>query len=242
MDTPATSSKPEHYYAMPDVGLTETRAQIYGRHITQYTIRCGSINCWFVGHSMSSADAQVLLNDHKCPTFPRRNELPTGRSTLDKAWDELDDAVLALMDKTSYNNMEGDELKGYVKGIAFMLSMMTYPYFKTIKDISREAAERYKMTKGRIPWRPTPSYHGHQPRPEPFTANVKSVTPMTKTAPTRRKATPRVAPVVPKVAASTLTPEVIAAIKGAGAIGMFKPEELADMYNTTPDEINKLIG
>jgi hypothetical protein len=239
MDTPATSSKPEHYYSMPEVGLTETRANIYGRRIVQYTIRCGSVNCWFVGHAMTPADAQVLLNDHTCPQYPKRNELPTGRSTLDKTWDELDDAVAALMEKREYNNMEGVELKGYVRGIAFMLSMMTHPYFKTITDISREAGARYKMSTKKIPWRPTPGYHGHDPRPEPFTANVVSTSAMTRTTPAKKKAAPRAKPAAPAV---SLSADVVRAIKAAGGSGMFSPEDLAGMYGTNVETIKQLIA
>lgn len=237
MNTPATSTDPSIYYKMPPVGMTETRVMVGEKKIYQYTVRCGSPNCWFVGHGGNRDDAQFTLDEHACPTPPRRNELPTGRSTLEKLWDELDDAVAALIEKRAYNNMEGGELSGYVKGIAFNLSMFCHPYFRTIRDISREAKARYDMSKGKIPWRPTPSYK-YNPMPSP-TANVVKTEPASRRAPAARK---KAAPVKAAPAPVNLTDDQVASIKAAGASGMFSPEELASMYGATTAQVTQIIG
>jgi hypothetical protein len=236
MDTPARKSDPPNYYKMPPVGLTETRARIGLRVMSQYTVRCGSINCWFVGHGGNREDALLLLDQHACPTPPARNELPTGRSTLEKMWDELDDVTKMIIEKGDYNGMQGESLKGYALGCAFALSMMTHPYFKTIKDISKELGARYKMGKGLMEWRPTPSYN-YNPMPEPFTANIVSTTPAEKRAPTKKATAPRKAP-----AKVDLAPEIVTAIKAAGAMGMFSPAELAKMYNATEAQVKEIMG
>lgn len=235
MDTPATSSDPSSYYAMPPVGMTTTRANFNGRTIHSYTVRCGSINCWFVGHGGTSEDAQFTLDEHKCPTPPARNELPTGRSTLEKLWDEMDDVTAALIDGEEYNGMSVDTLRGYAKGIAFNLSMMTHPYFRTIKDIAKEAGARYKMSKGKIPWRPTPSYR-HNPLPEALTANVVGTVPAVKRAPTKRIPTKVTAPVV------NLEPENAAAIRAGLGSGMFSMQELAEMYGVTIEQVRAVAS
>jgi len=213
--------------------MTETRVQIGGKRLSQYTVRCGSPECWFVGHGGTSVDAQFVLDEHKCPTPPVRNELPTGRSTLEKLWDEMDDVTTALIDGTDYNGMVDATLKGYARGIAFNLSMVTHPYFRTIREISREAGARYKMSKGTIPWRPTPSYN-YNPMPAPFTGNVVRTTPAVKRAPTKR--TPG------KPAAVKLADGMVQAIKSGHAAGMFTLEELASMYSATVDQVKLIVG
>ena len=241
MDTPATSSKPENYYRMPPVGLTCTRVMIGDKVTLQHTVRCGADDCWFVGHGGTQSDAQVTLNTHTCPTPPARNELPTGRSTLEKMWDEMDDVTTAILDKTEYNGMQGASLIAYAKGIAFTLSMWTHPYFKTISEISREAGARYKMSKKLIPWRPTPSYR-YNPLPAPTRAAPNQVShdpTVVKQAPkaaARKKATPAAA------AKPNLSDDQIAAIKAAGSSGMFGPEELASMYKVEIGVVRALIA
>lgn len=233
MDTPATSTDPTSYYAMPPVGMTTTRANLNGRTIHSYTVRCGSINCWFVGHGGTSQDAQFVLDEHKCPTLPTRNELPSGRSTLEKLWDEMDDVTAALIDGHEYNGMSVDTLKGYAKGLAFNLSMMTHPYFRTIKDIAREAGARYKMSKGTTPWRPTPSYR-YNPTPEVLTANVVSTVPTEKRTPTKRT------PVKSAPKPINLEPANAAAIRAGLGSGMFSMAELAEMYGVTVEQVRVL--
>jgi hypothetical protein len=234
MDTPATSAAPENYYKMPPIGMTETRVMIGQERRSQFTVRCGDHNCWFVGHGGNSNDAQALLDQHTCPTLPHRNELPTGRSTLEKLWDEMDDVTAALIEKREYNGMSGDQLTGYAKGIAFNLSMFTHPYFHSIKEISKEAGARYKMSKGTIPWRPTPSYRYN---PLPLTANVVQTTPAEKRTPAaRKKNAPAPAPKV------NLEASAVAAIRAAGASGMFTVDELASMYKATPQQVQEIIG
>lgn len=229
MDTPATSTAPERYYRMPPVGMSETLVRIGANRISQFTVRCGSASCWFVGHGGSRDDAQFTLDEHTCPTPPIRNQLPTGRSTLEKLWDEMDDVTAALIEKRKYNNMQGEMLKGYCMGIAFNLSMVTHPYFRTMQEISREAGARYKMAKGKIPWRETPSYkYNPMPTVEP---NVIKTEPAVKRAPAKRLPAKKAGPKI------TLSADKISAIKAGRGSGMFTDQDLADMYSVSVAEV-----
>lgn len=222
----------ENYYAMPPVGMTETRARIGTEVRTQYTVRCGAINCWFVGHGPTQVDAQVVLDEHSCPTPPRRNELPSGRSTLEKCWDELDDATAALLEKREYNGLSGDELKGYAKGLAFMLTMMTHPYYKSIKAIAAEAVARYKMQRDLIPFRPTPSYR-YNPLPQPTAPNLGETRPAVKRTATKAQRG--------KVTTPQLASDKVAAVRAAAASGMFSHEDIATMYSVSVDQVRALV-
>src|SRR6266498_2616507 len=90
---------PNNYYSMPAVGVTEERARIGGVVTTQFTVRCGEKTCWFVGHAPRKEDVRAVLDSHDCPQPPARNELATGYSTLEKMWDELDEATAALLEE-----------------------------------------------------------------------------------------------------------------------------------------------
>lgn len=236
MNTPATRSDiPSTYYKMPPVGLTVTRASIGEKVILSYTLRCGSINCWFVGHAATEPDAQLLINEHQCPTPPARNELPTGRSTLEKMWDELDDVTKAIIEKSEYNGMQGASLKAYALGCAFALSMMTHPYFRTVKEISRQLGKRYKMSKGEIPWEPTPSYN-YNPLPESLTANVVLNKPMAKTTTSEKK------PSVSRVKRAIIPADKQAVIMAGLASNMFSHEDIAAMYQVPIESVRALAA
>lgn len=229
--------KKDFEFAMPPVGMSVCRTR-RGEVVTmQYTVRCGFDNCWFVGHGAREEDARKLLDEHECPTPPRRNELASGRSTLEKLWNEMDDVTAALINKTSYNNMDGEKLRGYAQGIAFNLTMMTQPYFKTIKEVAIEARARYQMSKGEIPFRPTPSYR-YNP--------MSSATPGVVSTKPVEAAPPKKAPVQRRSAAAKAAPppvdDATAAMLKVGASGGFSAADLALMYGLTTEQVKSVIG
>lgn len=222
----------ENQFKMPPVGLTEARARVGMEVRMQYTIRCGANNCWFVGHATNKPDARTLLDEHKCPHPPYRNELPTGYSILEKCWDELDDATAALIEGREYNGMSGPDLKGFAKGIAFMLTMMAHPHFKTIAEIAAEAKARYQMQRDIIPYRPTPSYR-YNPLPQPSAPNLGRTEPAVKRTTTKSSRG--------RVTSVQLSSDKIAAIKAASASGMFSPDDIAKMYGVTAHDIRTVV-
>lgn len=241
MNTPAQPDKmnPANYYRMPPVGYTVTRARIGKEIRLMHTLRCGSKNCWFVGNAGNETDAQQLMDDHKCPTPPQRNELPTGASTLEKMWDELDDVTKAVIEGGEYNGMQGASLKAYALGCAFALSMMTHPYFRTVKEISKELGQRYKMSTGAIPFRETPSYrYNPMPGPEPLTANVVSNRPMEQRVKPAKKSAPSVA----RVKRVMISPEQQTQIKAGLGAGIFSHEDLATMYKVPVESIRAIAA
>lgn len=242
----------KEYYKMPPVGITECRSRIGAAVKLQYTSRCGSSRCWFVGNAATSGDAKTLLDEHECPTPPRRNELPTGYSTLEKLWDELDEVTWAICEGESYmvgkQQMQSTALQGYARGIAFALSMMTHPYFRTMDDVVREARDRYRIRKGTLEYRPTPGYRFNPsfsppPNPpegirEPWMGATAAYTPKRPTQKVRGRAASKPAAVDLRNIDSAKANQ----IKTARALGMFTDEELAQQYEITVDAVKALCG
>ena len=245
---------PERYYKMPLVGLTPTRVRIGSIVQELFTIRCGDKNCWFVGNAASSTDAQTLLNNHTCPAPPARNELPSGYSTIEKMWDELDDVMAAIMTSQGYNagtqTLYGDQLRGYARGLSFALSMMTHPHFRTIAEIAKEAAKRYKIRTKQIEFEPTPGYRYNPVTPAQPPVGEKAAfhgdtRPAAKTAPRRaspRKATPAQKAELKKIDMSPISTAQADQIRTAHSMGMFTVAELAQTYGITVETVEFLVG
>lgn len=228
------TDQPERYYKMPPVGISESRASINGITTTSFVVRCGAENCWYVGHAPTASDTEDMLNKHECPTAPHRNELPTGRSTLQKTWDELDEVTDALAEKRAHNcssgSLSGEALIGYARGIAFTLSMMTHPYFRTTREISAEVRARRMMRLGKIDYRPTP---GYQYNPVAATdPGIRNTRPATKAAPAVAKQIP---PSYPPIPEDKRAPILLALTSGA-----FSVDELAKLFNYHPRQIEAL--
>lgn len=252
-------NEPGVYYKMPLVGITETRARVDHVTVTQYTVRCGNRNCWYVGHAATSEDSNTMLHDHQtargeCPKAPARNELPSGYSTIEKLWDELDDVTRAILEKRPWGTgavvMEGEMLKGYARGIAFTLSMMTHPYFRTVREITQEAVKRYKIYKGEIPFEPTPSYR-FEPRPSApvappvgekaaYHGATVPARPVTRT--TRASRTAQRKALEPSKDLAKLDTDKANAILAAYKGGFFSVEDLAKMYGVSEMTVRAICG
>lgn len=242
-------NQPEHYYKMPLVGITETRARVGMAVSTSYTSRCGDKNCWFVGNAATSAEVQAMLDTHECPTPPARNELPSGYSTVEKLWDEADDVMFAIMQQTGYNAgdryLDGPALQGYLRGLCFSLSMMTHPYFRTIAEVGRELQKRYRIRIKDMPHEPTPSYR-YNPMPvtpppgEKAAFHGKTVEhkPATKATTASRAAAKKKLSAINMSSLSTTDAENIVKMH---TMGMFTEEELAQNYKVTVETIRFLV-
>jgi hypothetical protein len=227
---------PSRYYKMPPPGISECRTSIEGVTTVSYVVRCGAEDCWYVGRAPTSEDTQAMLNEHavqSCPQPPHRNELPTGRSTLEKTWDELDEVTDALAEKREYYSssgmMKGDALIGYARGIAFTLTMMTHPYFKTTKEISEEVRARRMMRIGKMEPRPTPGYqYNPMPRRDP---SLGRTVPAAPTKPVAKQVPPKYPPIPEDKRAGILM---------ALSTGTFSVAELATMFNYHASQIEAL--
>jgi hypothetical protein len=244
-----------NYYAMPPVGITKTRGRIGEVIVQGYTVRCGDKACWFVGHSPSEADAQKLLDSHKCPAPPARNELPSGFSTIEKMWDQLDMATEAILESKALQmgdqNLDGVQLRGYARGISFSLSMMCHPHFRTETDIAREAAMRYKIRKGTMPYRPTPGYRFNpvaaptSPPPgtsEPYHGATKPAAALTTATRKPRGTLSKAAQAAnARVDLSTIDDKKRNQILNGSTMMGFTHEELAEMYDVTVETIKVIV-
>lgn len=244
-----------NYYAMPPVGITETRGRIGEIVILDYTVRCGSKECWFVGHSPDEAGAQKVLDAHTCPTPPARNELPSGYSTTEKLWDQLDMATEAILNQKHLKlgdlYLDGIQLRGYARGISFALSMMCHPHFRTETDIAREAAARYKIRKGDMPFRPTPGYR-FNPLPSPTSPppgtrepHHGTTKPAAATGPAARKPRGTLSKAAQAAAARVDMSSIDSKkrqqiLNGATMMG-FSYDELATMYDVTVETIKVIV-
>jgi hypothetical protein len=246
------------YYGMPPVGITETRIRIGEVQRLQYTIRCGHSECWFVGHAAGEADAQKLLDQHAvkdCPTPPRRNELSSGFSIIEKMWDELDAALQAINEEKGWQVgdrvLDRVSLRQYALGLCFALSMMTHPHFRTVNDVLREGQRRYKMRTGAAPYQPTPTYR-HNPLPQPTSPPVgerrayhgettaASARPATK-RPARTGLTKAQTEAAAAVDLSTVDPEKRKKIITAVSMMGMTHEEVSAMFNVTPQTVKALV-
>lgn len=241
-----TMAEPTSYYCMPLRGITETRVRIGLVNHMNYTARCADKNCWFVGMAGNSGDAQRLLDEHPCPQPPARNELPSGYSTIEKMWDELDEVTRAIMAGEPYASgtrvLQEGTLRGYAQGLAFALSMLSHPHFRTVTEIAREAQRRYKMWKKEIEWEPTPGYR-YNPVPPPqspegIKAAFHGTTKEARSAPAK-KVTKRTAPAINFGGMSNQDRERVIKMHRLGA---FTEAELATMHSVSVETIRYIIN
>lgn len=251
-------NEPTSYYCMPPVGITETRARVNGVTRIQQTVRCGNRNCWWVGHAATTEDSNLMLHDHQtttgaCPSAPARNVLPSGYSTIEKLWDELDDVTAAIMEKrpwaTGGMQMDGEMLKGYARGLCFNLSMMTHPFFRTTKDVVTEALKRYKIRTKQIPFEPTPTYRDNPtlaPTSPPvgekqaYHGRTVDARPVTRTTRSSRAAAKKA--LEPTKDMAKLTAQQANKIRETLATGFFSPDDLAKMYSVSVEAIKAIGG
>lgn len=142
------------------IGRTNHRAGV----LIQYTYLCDQDDsCMAVAFSQDSElHARQQVDGHKCPqTDGSRGLIPTGKTLVQKMWDEADDAMDAYRAEKEYKGMTGKELQGFIKGVAEVLTFCTVPCFKVTEDVLRELYRRWKMRQGEIPFAPTPSYNYH---------------------------------------------------------------------------------
>lgn len=245
-------------FAMPPVGISVTRIQLSGVVYESHTARCDAEGCWMVYYKPERAEAERFLDDHKngvkypngergwpkCPSWPMRELLPSGLSNLEKLWNEMDDVVDAILESTSYQDMEGDALRSYAQGIAFSIVMLDGHFFKNKLAVSAHARDRWKMRRGVIPYASTPTRYRQEYTVHSSGEFTHSSVPGKKVIAGQSNAAqakPSARPVAraPKTE-KTLTQDQANNIKAGLESGMFSIEDLAEMYKVSPELVKQV--
>lgn len=125
-----------------------------------YVARCSQIGCYFVVCCATTEEGEVILQKHEskgpCPYDGRGRQLmPAGKSLREMQWELMDEAVDVAVDPETAEQVK-HQMNGAAQGIAKCIYLMDSPYWKSVGDVMKEAAERLKMRRGEIPKRPTP--------------------------------------------------------------------------------------
>lgn len=160
-------NEPERYFSLPPRGISKSRARIGPDVIEHYTFFCPDNDaCFAVAYGKTEEGVRNQLKGHVCPAPARRDAHPSGRTPVQKAWDELDDVIDAIKaGDYSYLGMSGDTLKGYAQGIAEVLAFIAIPYFRFAEDILKHANRRWRIRQGELPWEATPGYNFYPAQP-----------------------------------------------------------------------------
>jgi hypothetical protein len=229
---------PQKYFRLPPRGITKGTARIGPDILETYTYLCDTNdNCYAVAYGKTEESVRSQLKGHVCPAPARRDAHPSGRSVVEKAWDELDDAI----DRIKSQAITCDELereKAYARGIAEVLAYLAIPYFRMRDDILRQANKRWKMRTGEIPWEPTPGYRTFPAEPLQYIKDQKPAKPVLgkRTTKTTKAATPAAKPV------RTFTVEESKLIRDSIHINGMPAEDLAKMFGTTAERIKAVAG
>jgi len=229
-------------FASPKRGVSISTATKGVETFRHYTFMCDARDdCWAVGYGSTEGYAREMVKGHSCPMPMRRDTMPSGKTIIQKLWDELDDVIdkIKAYDNDSAEPIGFAEDRGYALGLAMSLAFMSIPFFRTQTDILRQAERRYKMRTNQIPWESTPGYNFMPAGPllQAFHANEAAKAEPTKPAPA--KAAPRkAAPLKP--AEKVLSASDIDTLRIAIENGIERTV-LADVYGVSLAEVNRLV-
>lgn len=229
-------------WPLPPRGITISRTNHRAGVLVQYTYLCETDGCFAISFSQDSElHARQQLDGHACPQEEgSRGLIPTGKTLVQNMWDEADDALDALKAQLSYKGMMDDELKGFIKGIAEILTFCTVPCYKVTEDVIRELYRRWKMRNGQIGFAPTPSYsynpHLDVVRSKAMSEEVKT----TKPAKATRAPVSKVAK--PATQEKQLTSAERDVIRASYHQGKFTAEKIAELYGITAERVLRIAG
>lgn len=237
----------DEIWPLPPRGISVAKTNHRAGVLVQYTYLCDRHDdCKAVAYSMESEQhARDQVAGHTCPEVDgSRGLIPTGKTLIQKMWDEGDDAMDAYRSQRAYKGMEGKELQGFIRGIAEVLTFCTVPCFKVTDDVLKELYRRWKMRDGQIPFAPTPSYNYH---PYLDAARASSITAQTKVVPTTRTAKPAATKRQPtkKVEPEPvmeLLPSQRQMIRESYHSGKFDENQLAEMFGIPAARVLSIAG
>lgn len=142
-----------------------------------------------------------------------------GPTLVEQLWAEIDAGYYKLNNDNTITADQTENLKGYLRGIAFALAKFMQPHFNTADDIVRETHKRHVMATAGEPYE-TPGT-GSRRQESPVGSGFVRTTE------------------APSVIKHNFTEAQIGKIK-AGLQNGFSAEDLAGMYNVKPDVIRSL--
>lgn len=237
------------FWAPPPPGLTKTNARIGPDVYEMFTYRCEVSNeCFALEYSKNPDHARRAIEGHICPAPPRRDQVPAGKTIIQKLWDELDE----LMDQIKFLSARPDviantardladkhyERIGQARGIALALALLSVPWFRTTEDILRQANKRWKMRQSDIPWEPTPGYNYYPAAPLAF-AQPERTESKPKRSPVKSTKSPMVQS---KPAAREFSVDERLMIQESVHSQGVSPADLAKMFGVTEDRIKSIAG
>lgn len=220
---------------LPPRGITISYARIGEKVITQWMYLCdGHIDCYALATSeVSEEAARAAIQTHSCPAPYLRSRIPSGRSSSEKLWDTLDDAVDAVKTGAMFQTFAGGEVRAYCVAMAEAIAILNHPRMQQ-QDVLREAQRRWRMRQGEIPFFPTPGYRMLQPHllnDESRELLPGAVAPAKATATKRTPAAK---------AGKVWSDKEIGGIKAAA--GMLSVAEVAEMFGVSVEEIQRVLG
>lgn len=231
-------------WPLPPRGITTSRTNHRAGVLVQYTYLCEVAGCFAIAFSQDSElHARQQVEGHECPQRDgSRGLIPSGKTLVQKMWDEADDALDNLKQGFSYKGMTGETLKGYIRGIAEVLTFCTVPCYKVTDDVLRELNRRYKMRQGEISFAPTPSYN-YQPHLDVARSkamdNEVQVKAKPKVVKPGRAPISKVAPQKDEVELSVAQREVI---RESYHQGLFTAEKIGELYGIPAERVIRIAG
>jgi hypothetical protein len=237
------------FWAPPPPGLTKTYVRIGPDVYESFTYRCdASPDCYALEYSKNADRAKAAIDGHICPAPPRRDKVSSGKTVIQKLWDELDEVIDSIKTAMRFNKpsmLEEAELdKARAKGLALALALLSTPWFRSTEDILRQANKRWLMRQGEIPWEQTPGYNFYPAAPLAFAVTAEP-TPVKKRQPVSKvvKSTKGVpTPAAPPVREFTAGERNMIREAVHGATNPLTTADLAKMYGVTEERIRTIAG
>lgn len=229
--------------SLPPRGISTTRARIGPDEYLLYTHLCDNRECYAVAYGKTEDSVLTQLRGHVCPAPMRRDMHPSGSTSIQKIWHELDETIDGIKAEPEHSDdltTESSLLqeKAYASALAFTLAIMLNGWYRSREDVLIQANKRWKMRQGTLPFEPTPGYNYYPAHP---LAYAKREDLAKKATPARKSVSSKRAPIMP---VKSLTREfsvaerhtILELAKTGTPIG-----DLAQVYNVTPERIKSMI-
>lgn len=232
MDVPSERT----FWAPPPPGMTKTLSRMGPDVYESFTYRCEQDpECMALAYSKNPDSAKRAIDGHICPAPPRRDMVPSGKTVIQKLWDELDEGVDEIKKYPESSNIEG--MTGHARGIALALALLSTPWFRSTEDILRQANKRWRMRQGEIPWEQTPGYNFYPAAPLAFATAPE---PAVKKRPPVAKVAKKLAPIAPTAREFSVDERTM--IRNAVHNGLMSIAVLAKTYGVTEERIATIAG
>lgn len=231
-------------WATPPRGVTRSTVRIGPDIRHHYTYMCDANDeCYAVAYATTEEHARAELDGHVCPASARRDMIPSGKTAVQKMWDELDEVIVKIKEHdpstvVDWIDEERIELTFYAKGLAMALAFVSIPYFRSQEDILRQANRRWRMRAKEIPWEATPGYNFYPAAPLAYVQ--KEEKPLKARAPLKAAPKKKVAPPAPPRREFTVGERDL--IRKHVHAADLAVSDLANLYGVSEDRIRAIAG